>query len=327
MRGVEPQHPGRARALLRLGALCVLLLGTLLPSLTPRRTQAGEGGEGERILAIYLPGVYFAQLENKVELGHELANYIAAQMGDRFRLTPRVYAALDALDADAGRVVLGLLEAPLVAARLSSLQPVQVAIAGAGGSSEARLQVLASSNIKSLADLRASKLHYALAMDSPLSFFENVLFEGELPLARDRLVSARDVSSLLSLASLRKADAIVLYEDDAAQAQKAGLRPLFTGGSLPRPTLVVFDRRVAAADVARLRDVMTGFKSASQPSLRSFRATGEAPYQTLRGRAERRPRRLPPLLELDEDAAPLPLPHAPSAPPRVPITTYAPEVD
>ena len=46
-------------------ALCLVvwaLLGALCPPLY------AASGDGEQILAIYLPGVYFARLEDKVEL-------------------------------------------------------------------------------------------------------------------------------------------------------------------------------------------------------------------------------------------------------------------
>lgn len=296
------------------------------------RPLLAQSSDGERVLAIYLPGVYFARLEDKVELGNELAQHVSQSLSQgpgqpgeqRLRLTPRVYATQEALDADAPRIALLLAESPLVAARLSSLQPV--AVVAPGGNSETRLLVLASSSIRVLAELRGHKLFSALPLENPQSFVENLLFEGELGLARDRLQSARDVGSLLSLASLRKAEAILLYEDDAGQAQKAGLRPLYVSAPLPRPTLSVYERRLASAEIARLREAMAQFKSSALPAWRSFRATSEAAYQALRTRQERRPRRLPPLLELDEDAAQLPLPQPPKAQPKVPLSTYAPSL-
>ncbi len=320
------RRPLRFWAAIWLALLSVLTLFS--------RPLLAQTSDGERVLAIYLPGVYFARLEDKVELGNELAQQVSQSLSQgqsaggagepRPRLTPRVYATQEALDADAPRIALLLAESPLVAARLSSLQPV--AVVAPGGNSETRLLVLASSSIRVLAELRGHKLFSALPLENPQSFVENLLFEGELGLARDRLLSARDVGSLLSLASLRKAEAILLYEDDAGQAQKAGLRPLYVSAPLPRPTLSVYERRLTAAEIARLREVMVQFKSSALPAWRSFRGTSEAPYQALRTRQERRPRRLPPLLELDEDAAQLPLPQPPKAQPKVPLSTYAPSL-
>lgn len=304
-------------------ALCLFAVMVLLGLSRPGWAQ---NSDGERILAIYLPGVYFARLEDKVELGNELSQHLSKHFSPsgegHLRLTPRVYATQEALDADAARIVLLLAESPLIAARLSSLQPV--AVAASGDSSETRLVVLASGAIRVLADLRGNKLFFALPLEHPQSFAENLLFEGELGLARDRLVSARDVGSLLSLASLRKADAILVYEEDVAGAQKAGLRSLYVSAPLPRPTLAVYERRLSSSEITRLREVMAGFRSTTLSAFRSFRGTNEAPYQALRARQERRPRRLPPLLELDEDAAQLPLPQPPPAQPRVPLSTYAP---
>lgn len=306
----------------RLRATCLGLALLVLVGLLPRPALATDSPEGDRLLAVYLPGVLFARLEDKVELGNELSAFVTAQLGERYRLTARVYATVEALDADAARIVLLLAEAPLVAARLSTLQPISVATVG--GSSETRLHVLGSPAIRALSDLRGSKLHYALPLDSPSLFIENLLFEGELALPRDRLLSTRDVSSLLSLASLHKADAILLYEDDVAQGQKAGLRVLYSSAPLPRPTLSASEKRMPSADQARLREALAQFRSSNLPAWRSFRPTQEAPYQALRQRQERRPKRLPPLLELDEEASQLPLPHAPQNPPRVPLSTYAP---
>jgi hypothetical protein len=303
---------------------CLSALIVCLSLLFPAAARADDTQSGDRLLAVYLPGVLFARLEDKVELGNELAAYLGAQLGERYRLTPRVYATVEALDADSARSVLLLAESPLVAARLSTLVPA--AVAAVGGSSDTRLHVLGSSAIKALSDLRGSKLHYALPLDNPSLFVENLLFEGELALPRDRLLPTRDVSSLLSLASLRKADALLLYEDDLAPGQKAGLRSLYSSAPLPRPTLAASVKRVHSAVLCRLREVMTGFHSASLPAWRSFRPTQEAPYQALRQRQERRPKRLPPLLELDEEASQLPLPQPPQTPPRVPLTTYAPRL-
>ena len=320
----RPPNRVSQRRVWRLHRALCLLVAVLFGALCPPLFAAP--GDGEGILAIYLPGVYFARLEDKVELGNELAQHLAKHLpspGDeRLHLTPRVYATQEALDADAARTVLLLAESTLVAARLSSLQPV--AVAAPGGGSETRLVVLTSSAIRVLSELRGNKLFFALPLENPQAFTENLLFEGELALARDRLVSARDVGSLLSLASLRKADAILLYEDDAAQAQKAGLRSLYVSAALPRPTLAVYERRLPGLDLSRLREVMAGFRSSALPAWRSFRGTNETAYQALRSRQERRPRRLPPLLELDEDAAQLPLPQPPPAQPRVPLSTYAP---
>ena len=322
-RGMAP-GPSPARALLLSLSMCLVFGFTLGLFSLPQPALANEPADGDRVLAVYLPGVLFARLEDKVELGNELSSHVAAQLGDRYRLTARVYATVEALDADAARTVLLLAEAPLIAARLSTLQPL--AVATVGGSTDTRLHVLTSSAIKTLADLRGSKLHYALPLDNAALFVENLLFEGELSLSRDRLLVTRDVSSLLSLASLRKADAILLYEDDVAQGQKAGLRTLYSSAPLPRPTLAVNEKRVPGPDISRLRDALVQFHSASLPAWRSFRSTQETPYQALRQRQERRPRRLPPLLELDEEASQLPLPQAPQNPPRVPLSTYAPRL-
>lgn len=314
----RPRRSGR-RGL----ALLLLSLALLWPL---RPTLASDAPSGDRLLAVYLPGVLFARLEDKVELGNELSAYVATavapQLGERYRLTARVYATVEALDADAARIVLLLAESPLIAARLSTLQPLSVATVA--GSSETRLHVLGSPTIKTLSDLRGSKLHYALPLDNPSLFVENLLFEGELSLSRDRLLPTRDVSSLLSLASLRKADAILLYEDDLAQGQKAGLRSLYGSAPLPRPTLAASEKHVPSSDLARLREAVSGFRSSNLPAWRSFRPTQEAPYQALRQRQDRRPKRLPPLLELDEEASQLPLPQPPLTPPRVPLSTYAP---
>lgn len=286
--------------------------------------HSARAGDRDRLLAVYLPGVLFARLEDKVELGNELASHVAAQLGERYRLTARVYATQEALDADAAHIVLLLAESPLVAARASTLQPLVVAAAGTN--TETRVHVLASPALSALADLRGNKLHYALPLDNPALFVENLLFEGELSLPREKLIMARDVSSLLSLASLRKADALLLYEDDLAQGQKAGLRSLYSSAPLPRPTVAASDKHVPSSDIARVRDALTQFRSTNQPTWRSFRPTQEAPYQALRQRQERRPKRLPPLLELDDDAGQLPLPQPPQPPPRVPLSTYAPRL-
>jgi hypothetical protein len=293
-----------------------------LASAAPNRAAA----DGERYLAIYLPGVYFSQLERKYELGSELASYLGERLGPSYRLTPRVYATAEALVADSSRIALGLVESPWVAEHLSSFPPVSVAVEA--GSSETRLAIYSNPSIKGLADLRSNRLAHASSIDRPQGFIDNFVFESELPLPADRVVATRDVASALSLVSLKKAEAVLLYEDDEAVAQKAGLRLLYRTSALPRPTVVSFDRSLPAAEFLRLREALNQFRGHSQQGLHAFRPASESPYQLLRLRFDRRTRRLPLLVELVEDAAPLPLPRPASGGASVvPLSTYAPTID
>jgi hypothetical protein len=194
--------------------------------------------------------------------------------------------------------------------------PVSVALAA--GSTETRLLVLGSPAVSALPDLRKTALTYAAVLDQSQSFFDNFVFEGELALPKASLVPTRDVASALSLASLRKAEAVLLYEDDAALGRQSGLRPLDQSDKLPRPTLALMDRKTDAAEVQRLRDALNQFRGQVHPTLRAFRPTSDAPYLALRARIERKQRRIPPLLEQSEDPTGLPMPHPPVPPEKVP---------
>lgn len=308
------------RAAWLLGAAALMLCAASWTA--PKARAAG----GERVLAIYLPGVYFAELERKLELGNELAAFLQQRLGERYHLNARVYGTEDALTADSSRIVLALVESPFVATKLPQLLPVSVAFAGGG--TETRLQVLGSPALSSVHDLRKSALTYAAVIDQSQAFFDNFVFEGELPLPKASLVPTRDVASALSLASLHKAEAILLYEEDAAMGRQSGLRSLYQSDRLPRPTLVLMDRRTDAAEVQRLREALNQFRGQVHPNLRAFRPASDAPYQALRSRIERKPRRLPPLLELIEDPSPLPVPHPPvpaeKFPSPVPLQVFAP---
>lgn len=299
--------------------LTVAALGLGAPS------PAGAAG-GERVLAVYLPGVYFAELERKLELGNELAAFLQQRLGERYHLNARVYGTEDALAADGGRIALALVESPFAATKLTQLLPVSVAFAA--GSTETRLLVLGSASLSSVQDLRRTPLTYAAVLDQSQAFFDNFVFEGELSLPKTSLAPTRDVASALSLASLRKAEAVMLYEDDAAMGRQSGLRTLYQSDRLPRPTLVLMDRKTDAAEVQRLREALSQFRGQVHPTLRAFRATTEAPYQALRQRIEHKQRRLPPLLELADEPTPLPLPHPPVPPDKVaspvPLTVFAP---
>ncbi len=300
---------------LALVATILLLLG--LP---------GRAAAAERVLAVYLPGVYFAELEKKLELGNELTTFLQQRMGERYHLNARVYGTEDALTADAGRIALALVESPFVATNLQKLLPISVVTAG--GSTETRLLVLGSAALGSLTDLRKSSLTYAAMLEQSQAFFDNFVFEGELTLPKTALSPTRDVASALSLASLRKADAVLLYEDDAALGRQSGLRPLYQSDRLPRPTLVLMDRKTDATEVQRLREALTQFRGQVHPTLRAFKTTSEAPYQALRARIERKQRRVPPLLELNDEPVVLPLPRPPVPPEKqpspVPLQLFAP---
>lgn len=313
---------------MRFSTVLLALLALLAGRSTAHAQPAAEAGS--RVLAVYLPGVYFTQLERKLELGNELAAHLAAKLGDRHRYNARVYANADDLtaDADAGRVAVALVESPFVAANLGKLSPVSVSVFGS--SSDTRLTVLGTDALRTVPELRRTQLTApAVGMfESPQAFFTNFVFEGELVLAREQLVAARDVASVLSLATLKKADAVMLYEDDVALAKQAGLRVMYQTALLPRPTVVVYPKAMPAAEAARVRDALTQFHGQVHPALKTFRPTPEAPYQSLRARIDKRPRRVAPLLDLADDSTPWPQPKAPSPQPiLVPLKAFAPTLD
>jgi hypothetical protein len=294
--------------------LCALVCGLL------GRRAAAE----DRVLAVFLPGVHFGSLEQRLELGNELATHLFNKLGERYRLTPRVYSSADAMEADAGRIALALVEAPYVAARLTALLPLSVATAGPSAA-ETRLVIMAAPSVRLPTELRRVGLAFASPLEAPQALLDNLIFEGELGIPREVWQPTRDVASALSLASLHKAEAVLMYEDDLAAARQASLRPLYTSDRLPRPTLVMMDRRADAAEAQRVREALAQFKGQVQPTLRAFRATSDEPYQALRARMEKRPRRTPLLVELhDEQAGSLPRPRATSTS-LVPLRAYAPE--
>lgn len=308
----------RTRSLRRGRALLLGLL--LLVALVGRVTRAAAE---DRVLAVFLPGVHFTSLEQRLELGNELATHLLTKLGEKYRLTPRVYSTSDAMEADAARIALALVESPYAAAKLPSLLPLSVATSGTGV--DTRFLVMAGPSVRVPTELRRVGLSFASPIEAPQALLENFVFEGELVVPRDLWQPTRDVASALSLASLHKAEAVLLYEDDAAAGRQASLRPLYASERLPRPTLVVLDRKADAAEVQRLRDALGQFRGQVQPSLRGFRTATEAPYQALRGRMEKRQRRQPMLLELSaqEEQAALPWPRTLNTT-AVPLRAYAP---
>jgi len=267
----------------------------------PRPATAAE----PNVLALFLPGVSFEQLENKLQLASELAEYLT-KLEPKRPLTPRVYATLEAFNDDRGAIAIALIEGPLVAERLESYLPFAVSATASG--TETRLLVLGNSEVRRPFALKTTRLAHAVGMKNPRPFFDHFFFDGELALSGDQYTGTRDVGSVLSLASLKKADAVLLYEDDVAQGRQAGLSPIYRGAPMPRPTLVLLDRRTAPAEVQRLREAMSQFRGKVHPTIHSFRPTSEAPYAILRARIDRTPRRLPPLLELADERSALPLP-------------------
>lgn len=296
-----------------------LLVTLLLLAGTVRATAPAE-----RVLAIYLPGVYFAQLERKLDLGSELSTHLQKRLGDKYHLSPRVYVSTEAMDADAARIAMVLTESPYVAANLTKVLPVAVAVAGS--SAETRMALLATPQVRSLPDLKRGGLVFASSLEPAQSFLDNFVFEGELSLARDTLIPARDVASALSLLSVQKAQAVLLYEDNLATVRTPNLRTLYRSDQLPRPTLVLTSRNTDPAEVQKLREALTAFHGQVHPDLKAFRATTDQPYQKLRERMQQKPRRNPQLLLIEDDATPLPTPRTnlPS-PIQVPLRAFAPE--
>ena len=229
-------------------ALCLVvwtLIGALNPRSMPRRAT------GEQILAIYLPGVYFARLEDKVRLGNRLVTPGEAPSGlgdERLRLTPQVYATQEALDADAARTVLLL---AVTAGHRRGCPRYNPSLWRRRAGGRTRLVVLTSGAIRVLSDFAATSCSLPCRWKTPGASPKTCCLRQAGAGARPPGLG-RDVGSLLSL-RCAKADAILLYEDDAAQAQKAGLRSLYVSAALPRPTLAVYERRLPGIDLSRLR--------------------------------------------------------------------------
>ncbi len=301
-----------------------VLLGLLAVAVFCQSLFASAAAPAERVLAIYLPGVYFAQLERKLDLGSELAAHLLKRLGEKYHLSARVYVSAEAMDADSARIAMILTEAPYVAANLARLLPVAVAASPSG--SDTRMAVLATPTIRSLPDLRRGGLVFASSLENAQAFLDNFVFEGELSIGRETLTPARDVASALSLLSVQKAQAVLLYEDHVATVRAANLRMLYRSDLLPRPTLVLTNRATDAAELLKLREALAAFHGLVHPDLKAFRATTDQPYQKLRERMQQKPRRVPQLLELPDDGSPLPMPRTnlPS-PVQVPLRAFAPE--
>ena len=82
-------------SVLRWLFLILLLLG---------HAASAQATVPERVLAIYLPGVYFQQLERKLDLGSELATHLLKRLGEKYHLSARVYVSAESMDADAARI-------------------------------------------------------------------------------------------------------------------------------------------------------------------------------------------------------------------------------
>lgn len=283
---------------------------------------AGSAAAAERVLAIYLPSVFFGQIERKLDLGNELAAHLAKRPGEKFR--PQVYATLEAMEADFPRIGAALVESPYVAANLQRLLPVAVAFSASSAST--RLAVLAVPSVKNLFDVKRTGLVFAAPLPVPNAFLENCVFEGELSLGSENLMSARDVGSALSLLSLHKAEAVLLYEEALSSARIAGARPIYRSDKLPRPTFVLANRAAEAAEVSRLKEALAVFSGRTHADIQAFRPTTEQPYQKLRERMQHKPKHIPGLLDVTEEAVPWPTPQKDlPAPVQVPLRLFAPE--
>jgi hypothetical protein len=99
--------------------------------------------------------------------------------------------------------------------------------------------------------------------------------------------------------------------------------PIHETGPLPRPTLVVFDHNLDPPGIQRLRDVMTRFAGHAHPQFPAFRPAIPERYEKLLWHMQRKVQRLPPLLELSKDEAPLRLPLPATSLSVPPLSTYA----
>ncbi len=283
---------------------------------TPPATPAPPGGE--MIVAIYLPGLYFAQLDGKVALGAELAAHLSRSTGRP--AAARVYATAAALETDIPRITIALVEATYVATRMSTLTPL--CTASVNGKEDTHFVVLSGPSAGP-ASLRGQRLAYAALPYQEQPFLENFVFEGELRFTHDRLEPARDAASALSKISLKKADAVLLYEDDVVHAR--GLRPTYESGPLPRPTVIVFDDIMEPQEVQRLREIMTRFTGHTHPQFQSFRPAVADRYEKLLWHIQRNNQRLPPLVNLmrEDLLQPRLPPAAPTSLPLPPLKPYA----
>ncbi|MFO0620763.1 MAG: hypothetical protein U0745_05160 [Polyangia bacterium] len=119
----------------------------------------------ERVLAIYLPGVYFPQLERKLDLGSELATHLQKKLGDKYHLSAR----LRVRRSDGRRREPDCHDPHRVA--LCGAEPAQASAPGGGGTgSDTRLAVLATAAVRSLTDLKRGGLVYASPVEPPQAF-------------------------------------------------------------------------------------------------------------------------------------------------------------
>ncbi|HMU38798.1 MAG TPA: hypothetical protein PKE31_07275 [Pseudomonadota bacterium] len=284
----------------------------------------GRAFAADRILAVYLPGVFFSQIERKLDLGSEVATHLAKRLGEKHHYRPQVYVTAEAMEADSARIAVLLVESPYVASHLDKLLPVVVADSGRG--THTRLTLLAMPQVKSLADLKHGGLVFASPMPSAKLFLEHFVFEGELKPLEGVVTPARDVGSALSLLSLHKAEAVLLYEESVASARGGGLRGLYRSDKLPRPTLALTSRNTDPAEVQKMRDAMSLFKGVAHPDLPAFRPTTDQPYQLLKDKMQHKPRRIPMLLDVAEENPPLPTPLQKAASPvQVGLSVFSPD--
>ncbi len=161
-------------------------------------------------IGLFAPTAPFGGSGDRVSFVNSLADHLASEAGGK-KVAGKVYSSAGAFASAVkkGEIQFAVVDAPYAAAQ--GLPYKILASAIRGGGSTASWQVIASSGIKKLADLKGKKIAIPGTGAKLNAFLTNALFGGEVEASFfGKIIEAGDAKSAATMVSVGKADAAVV---------------------------------------------------------------------------------------------------------------------
>jgi hypothetical protein len=228
-------------------------------------------------IGLYAPTAPFEGTGDRVTFINALADHLSKEAGGA-KVTGKVYSSAGSFAAAAkkGEIQFAVVDAPYAAALGLPWKILGSAVRG--GDSTAAWQVVGSSNINKLSDLKGKKVVVPSIGAKEGAFVTNVLLDGEVEASYfDKILEAADARSAVTMVSVGKADAAFV---PAGVDLPGGVHAIMSLGQVGWPAFVA----LPSADEARTKAFGARVKSFSGSGAFSGFTGGDAGrYRNLAG--------------------------------------------
>ncbi len=188
----------------------VVRLGVVIAALLVGLPRLAAAQSDTITIGLYAPTAPFDSTGDRNSFVNALARHLEEAAGGK-KVVGKVYGSAGALASaiKSKEVQFAVLDAPYAAA--IGLPYQELATAVRGGEGKAAWQLVGSKSVKKLSDLRGKKIAVPTTGAKESAFVTNALLGGEVDVSYfDKIVTASDSKSALTLVSVGKADAALV---------------------------------------------------------------------------------------------------------------------